>query len=76
MQSPLGATEMLGSFSSLLAFAFAFGMLIYWSGSFFILYHLMRFGISGQPKKIAIIFLSGSLFLSLVTTLFFAKIII
>lgn len=56
--------------------AYAFIMLAYWTGAFVILYHLIRFGISSQPKKIAIIFLTGSLILSVITTLFFAQVIL
>lgn len=76
MESPLSSLEFSGSFSPVLSLAFTFGMLVYWTGAFFILYHLVRFGISGQPKKIAMLFLIGSLFFSLVTTLFFAKIML
>lgn len=56
-------------------FIYAFLMLLYWTGTFVILYHLIRFGIGNQPKKIAIIFLAGSLLLSIITTLFFAQVI-
>ncbi len=56
-------------------FIYAFLMLLYWSGTFIILYHLIRFGISNQPKRIAIVFLAGSLILSIITTLFFAQVI-
>lgn len=56
-------------------FIYAFLMLLYWSGTFIILYHLIRFGIGNQPKKIAVIFLGGSLILSIITTLFFAQVI-
>jgi hypothetical protein len=56
-------------------FIYAFLMLLYWTGTFVILYHLIRFGIGNQPKKIAIAFLAGSLLLSIITTLFFAQVI-
>jgi len=50
-----------------------FGMAIYWTMTFTILYHLIRFGVGTLPKKIAIVFLAGSLVLSVVTVLFFAQ---
>ena len=56
-------------------FIYSFVMLVYWTGTFVILYHLIRFGVGSQPKKIAAIFLSGSLILSIITTLFFAQVI-
>ncbi len=57
-------------------FIYAFLMLVYWTGTFVILYHLIRFGIGNQPKRIAIVFLAGSLILSIITTLFFAQVIL
>lgn len=56
-------------------FIYAFLMLVYWTGTFVILYHLIRFGIGNQPKRIAMTFLAGSLILSIITTLFFAQVI-
>ncbi|MBU3668769.1 MAG: hypothetical protein FGM57_02245 [Candidatus Taylorbacteria bacterium] len=53
---------------------FTFVILAYWTGAFVLLYHLIRFGVGMQPKKIAIIFFAGSLALSLIATLFFAQI--
>lgn len=38
--------------------------LAYWGVAFIILYHLARFGIGVQPKKLAAIFLFGSIILS------------
>jgi hypothetical protein len=55
---------------------YTFIMLAYWTGAFVIMYHLIRFGVGSHPKKIAIIFLAGSLFLSIITTLFFARVIL
>lgn len=55
-------------------FIFALGMLVYWIVVFFILYHLIRFGVSGQPKKIAVVFLGGSLLLTLITTLLYSSV--
>ena len=40
--------------------------LIYWIQAFFIIYHLIRFGIGPKPKIIAMIFFVGSIFLTLV----------
>lgn len=59
--------------TGVVTFVFTLAMLIYWTGVFFILYHLIRFGVSGQPKKLAIIFLGGSILLSLITTLFYVQ---
>jgi hypothetical protein len=36
-------------------------LLIYWATTFIIFYHLIRFGIGTQPKKIAFIFLLGAI---------------
>lgn len=55
---------------------FMFIMLTYWTGAFIILYHLIRFGVGSKPKQIAIFFLAGSLILSIVTTLFFAQVLL
>ena len=51
--------------------AFAFIMLIFWVISFVIIYHLTRFGIGVQPKRLAAIFLLGSLGLSGLAMIFF-----
>lgn len=53
-------------------FIFALGIFAYWCIVFFVLYHLIRFGVGGQPKKIAVIFLGGSLLLTMITTLLYA----
>lgn len=53
---------------------FGVAMLAYWIGAFFILYHLIRFGVGSSPKKMAVFFLSGSLFLSLIAVLLFGQI--
>lgn len=50
-------------------FICALGFFVYWTLAFLVLYHLIRFGVSGQPKKIAVIFLAGSLVLTLVTAI-------
>jgi hypothetical protein len=54
--------------------AFAIAMFAYWIGAFFILYHLTRFGVGSSPKKMAVIFLAGSLFLSMIAVLLFGQI--
>lgn len=41
---------------------------IFWLQSFFILYHLIRFGIGTRPKQLALIFFGGSLGLFFLTT--------
>ena len=48
----------------------AFLALIYWGAVFTILYHLTRFGIGTQPKRLAAIFLFGTV------VLFFASVIL
>lgn len=51
---------------------FVIGVLVvYWIFAFVALYHLTRFGIGTQPKRIAGIFLTGSLVLSLVIVIAF-----
>lgn len=35
----------------------------YWANAFFLMYHLMRFGIGPRPKLLALIFFIGSLIL-------------
>jgi hypothetical protein len=83
MQNPLlniatSVSDLSGdsSFHDLMSLGFVLGMMVYWLGAFFIMYHLIRFGVGNQPKKIALLFLCGSLILSIITTLFFAQIIL
>jgi hypothetical protein len=66
----------LSNLKTITTFGYTLIMLVYWTGAFVILYHLIRFGVGDQPKKIAVIFLAGSLFLSIITTLFFARVIL
>ncbi|MGB3922187.1 MAG: hypothetical protein WBL19_02850 [Minisyncoccia bacterium] len=55
--------------------AFVIGVLvIYWIFAFVTVYHLTRFGIGTQPKRIAGIFLTGSLILSAALIIFFIKV--
>lgn len=51
-----------------------FLILAYWIFNFIILYHLTRFGIGTQPKKLAAVFLLGSVTIFLVSTLLFTQI--
>lgn len=46
----------------------------YWIFNFVILYHLTRFGIGTEPKKIAIIFLLGSISIFSISIILFAGI--
>lgn len=48
---------------------FVGAMLLYWLHSFFILYHLIRFGIGTKPKKASLVVLTGTLlfFLCMIT---------
>lgn len=45
--------------------------LIYWGVTFIILYHLTRFGIGVQPKRLAAVFLFGSVVLSAASLILF-----
>lgn len=56
-------------FASIVAFLF-FG---YWLFNFTILYHLTRFGVGTQPKKLAAIFLLGSITLSFISIFLLAS---
>lgn len=47
----------------ILPILFVFIFCFYWIYSFFIVYHLVRFGIGAKPKIIAFIFMMGSLLL-------------
>lgn len=38
-------------------------LVLYWLNVFFIIYHLVRFGIGTKPKIIALVFFIGSMFL-------------
>jgi hypothetical protein len=41
----------------------------YWIGAFTVMYHLIRFGIGTLPKKLALVFLLGSIFLFFMTSI-------
>ena len=45
---------------------------VFWLGIFINLYHLIRFGIGTQPKKISIIFFTGSMIVFGLTVIMFA----
>ena len=47
---------------------------IYWVGAFLIVYHLLKYGITNRPKTVAIVFLSGSIFLSILNFMLFNQI--
>lgn len=49
-------------------------LLVYWGVVFVIFYHLARFGIGVQPKRLAVIFLFGSVILSGVAVILFMRI--
>lgn len=53
---------------------FLFLSLFYWGFNFIILYHLLRFGVGTQPKRIAAVFLLSLVTLSFVCVLLFANI--
>ncbi|HVZ11144.1 MAG TPA: hypothetical protein VG941_01895 [Candidatus Paceibacterota bacterium] len=46
-----------------LAILLILGALIYWVPSFFLVYHLTRFGIGIRPRIIALVFLVGAVIL-------------
>jgi len=46
---------------------------LYWTFNFIILYHLTRFGVGVQPKKMAAVFLLGSVVLFSVSILLFTS---
>ncbi len=46
-------------------------IVFYWGMTFFVLYHLIRFGIGTKPKRLSFIFLLGSIFLTLISTIMF-----
>jgi len=52
----------------------ALAFLFYWGVAFIILYHFTRFGIGVQPKRLAVVFLLGSVILSGVALVLFTKI--
>jgi hypothetical protein len=60
--------------NNIAGFIFTFGLLVYWTIAFLVLYHLIRFGVSGQPKKIAAVFLAGSLVLTIITVLLYMQV--
>ncbi len=47
--------------------------LVYWMYDFVMLYHLTRFGIGTQPKKLAAVFLLGSIVLVIISAALFAN---
>lgn len=48
---------------SLFTLGFILALLLFWLDIFFILYHLIRFGIGTRPKQASLIFMIVSLFL-------------
>lgn len=60
--------------NNIAGFIFMFGLLLFWTMAFLVLYHLIRFGVSGQPKKIAATFLAGSLVLTIITVLLYMQV--
>jgi len=49
---------------------------IFWLLSFFVLYHLIRFGVGTKPKQLALIYLLGSVFLNALVTYFLTRLAI
>jgi hypothetical protein len=54
--------------------AFTAILIFYWIMAFIIFYHLVRFGIGVQPKRYAIIFLLGSLILTVAIFIIFSRV--
>lgn len=48
-------------------------LILYWIFNFVILYHLERFGVGTQPKKMAAVFLFGAVVLFFSCTILFAN---
>jgi hypothetical protein len=49
-------------------------LVVYWIGAFFLVYHLLKYGITNWPKRLATIFLLGSLFMSVLSFMLFNQI--
>jgi hypothetical protein len=49
-------------------------ILVYWVHTFFIMYHLMRFGIGVKPKIFALTFFVGSMLLFMVAVFFYNQV--
>lgn len=56
----------------IIALLLAAALLSYWLFNFVILYHLERFGVGVQPKKMAAIFFLGSIILFSLSVAFFS----
>jgi len=48
--------------------------MIYWVGAFIIVYHLLKYGITNKPRRIATIFLAGSIVLSIISFMLYTQI--
>lgn len=57
-----------------LASVFLVLFVLYWAFNFIVLYHLLRFGVGTQPKKIAAIFLLSSVVLSFICASLLAQV--
>ena len=62
------------SFELIFNILVALTFLAYWVVVFIILYHLTRFGIGVQPKRLAAIFLLGSLVLFCLSIIFYLNV--
>lgn len=49
-------------------------ILVFWVFNFIVIYHLIRFGIGTQPKRIAVVFLLGSSVLFLMSAQLYSNI--
>ncbi len=47
--------------------------LLYWGAGFITFYHLTRFGVGIQPKRLAAVFFIGSITLFLISIMVFAR---
>lgn len=61
------------SLDLLLIVLILFILLFYWVFNFVTVYHLLRFGVGTQPKKIAAVFMFGVVTLFFFTVVLFAK---
>ena len=62
----------IGSTATYLLFGLV--LLVYWFVVFFIVYHLLRFGIGVKPKLVAFVFFIGSVVLVFPTLVFFQQV--
>lgn len=58
----------------LFSFVILFAYAIFWGSVFIILYHLTRFGIGVQPKRLAAVFFAGAIILFSLSVFLYTKV--